>query len=175
MRALGFLLVLCAPLGADVLVLKNGAKVSGRVADKETHYEVVTDAGLRTFLKDEVERHLGEPSELLGDADGLLDQAKQDLAGLDAVPLSERNARMREAIAKATGARQAYAEARELFPEDRYARLDKKLMETMQLLRLLRDRVSSDMAAGGAAPRAAADPEAVPPVEPEPPPVAPLR
>ena len=43
MRILGFLLLLTSSLFADVLVLKGGAKVPGRVVDKPDHYEVTSE------------------------------------------------------------------------------------------------------------------------------------
>ncbi|HLY74607.1 MAG TPA: hypothetical protein VKU80_10865, partial [Planctomycetota bacterium] len=57
MRIAGFLFLslLSTTLFADVAVLKDGRKVSGKIVDKVTHYEVTTEMGLRTFLKDEVD------------------------------------------------------------------------------------------------------------------------
>ena len=59
---------------------------------------------------------------------------------------AEKNARLKEAIEKVRGVREVLASTRELFPEDKYADLDQKLMQTMQLLRLFRERVSVDVA-----------------------------
>src|SRR5436190_6621355 len=122
LRPLGLLLLLAGTLSADVIVLKNGTKVSGRVVDKGVHYEVTTDAGLRTFLRDEVEDILTSPKELLGDVDKTFEQAKQQYT--DALALqdpTERNAKLKEAIEKVRGVREVLAAARELFPEDKYA------------------------------------------------------
>jgi len=154
MRTTAFLFLLASLLSADVVVLKEGGeKVAGRVVTKESHYEVTTDQGLRTFLKDEVERVITDPKEFLGDADQLYDQAKQDFqkaAGLSSP--AEQNPVLKEAIGKLSRAREAYAGTRDLFPEDKYASLDQKLVQVMMLMRLLRERVSSEVArpaAGG--------------------------
>jgi hypothetical protein len=144
---LGLLLLIAGTLSADVVVLKNGTKVAGRVVDKGVHYEVTTDAGLRTFLRDEVEDVLASPKELLGDVDKTFEQAKQQYT--EALALqdpSERNAKLKDAIDKVRVVRETLASTRELFPEDKYADLDQKLMHAMQLMRLLRERVTVDLA-----------------------------
>jgi hypothetical protein len=70
-------LLLAGTLAADVLVTKDGARVSGKVVDKGTHYEVATPAGLRTYLKEDVEKIITDPKELLGDADAVYEEAKK--------------------------------------------------------------------------------------------------
>jgi hypothetical protein len=162
-------------LSADVLILKDGTKVAGTVLDKKTHYEVTTEAGLRTFLKDEVEKVSKDPKEFLGDSEKLFDEAKKEY--LEAVELTDLNAqstKMRAALEKLTKARAGYAETRELFPEDKHEFLDKTLVNIMQLMRLLRERVGSEIAKGGAPPPPAPLPLPPPPATgtaPVPPPV----
>lgn len=146
-RALGTLLLLAGTLSADVLVLKDGAKISGRIVDKGLHYEVTTPAGLRTYLRDEVEAILTSPKEMLGDTDKLLEEAKQQYTEALAIQdPNDRNAKLKEALEKMRTVRGTLASTRELFPEDKYADLDQKLMQAMQLMRLLRERVSVDLA-----------------------------
>jgi tetratricopeptide (TPR) repeat protein len=147
MRCVGFLLLLAGTLAADVVVLKDGKKFGGKVVEKPAHYEVTGDGGLRTFLKDEVEKVLTEPKALLGDSEKLLDEAKQDYQkALEIADPAQQNPKLKEAIAKLTKAREAYAGARELFPEDKFSDLDLKLVQVMQLMRLLRERVGSEIA-----------------------------
>jgi len=149
MRVFAVLCLLSTTLLADVAVLKDGSRVSGRVVEKAQSYEVTTDAGLRTFLKEEVEKVIKDPKELLGDVDKAMAAAKDDYTR--AVAMAEgpdRNALLRESISKIDAARAAVSSTRELFPEDKYADLDQKLMQIMQLKRLLRDRLHSDFAAG---------------------------
>ena len=66
MRTFAFLLVVCTILSADVVELKDGERISGRVKVKGDHYEVTTPEGRRTYLKEEVERVITDPTEILG-------------------------------------------------------------------------------------------------------------
>src|SRR4051812_2189479 len=144
MRTAVFLALLCTTLAADVLVLKDGNRVGGKVAEKPQHWEVTTDAGLRTYLKEEVDKVVKDPKELMGDVDKILGEAKADYGKAVEMPEgSDRNALLRETIAKVDLARNATSSARDFFPEDKYADLDQKLMQIMQLKRLLRDRLHS--------------------------------
>src|SRR5688572_23986244 len=146
-RAGALLLLLASTLSADVVLLKSGQKVSGRVVDKGLHVEVATDAGLRTFLRDEVEDIVTSPKELLGDAEKAFEEAKKQYT--EAIALSdqtERNAKLKEALEKVRAVREAFASTRELFPEDKYSDLDVKLTQVLQLTRLLRERVTVDIA-----------------------------
>jgi hypothetical protein len=146
-RAFGLSLLISGTLFADVLVLKDGTKVGGRIVDKGLHYEVTTDAGLRTWTRDEVDHVVTSPKELLGETDKLYDEAKKQYTeALALTDASERNSKLKEAIDKVRGVREALASTRELFPEDKYADLDQKLVQTMQLMRMLRERVSVDVA-----------------------------
>ena len=146
-RAFGLLLLIAGTLSADVVVLRDGSKVGGRVVDKGLHYEVTTDAGLRTFLRDEVDHVVASPKELLGESEKTFEEAKQQYTEALAVQdPNERNVKLKETIDKVRTVREVLASTRELFPEDKYADLDQKLMQTMQLMRLLRERVSVDLA-----------------------------
>src|SRR5262249_25501322 len=141
------LLLLASTLSADVVVLKSGQKVSGRVVDKGLHVEVTTDSGLRTFLRDEVEDIINHPKELLGDTEKNFEEVKKQYT--EAIALadpSERNTKLHEALDKLRTVRETLATTRELFPEDKYADLDVKLTQAMQLMRLLRERVTVDIA-----------------------------
>jgi hypothetical protein len=138
--------VLCGALSADVLLLKDGSRVSGRVSEKPTHFEVNTDAGLRTYLKEEVDRVLAGPGEILGDADQILAESKADYDRIAGLPAAEQSGPAKAAVEKLNRARTAISAAREAFPEERYADLDQKLLDCMRLLRLLRDRVGSSYA-----------------------------
>jgi hypothetical protein len=146
-RAGSILFLLASTLSADVVVLKSGQKVSGRVVDKGLHVEVTTDRGLRTFLRDEVEDIIEHPKELLGDSEKTFEEVKKQYTEAIAIAdQSERNIRIKDAIDKLRTVRETLATTRELFPEDKYADLDVKLTQTMQLMRLLRERVTSDIA-----------------------------
>jgi hypothetical protein len=145
--SLGVLLLLCGSVSADVLVLKDGSRVGGRLVEKGSHYEITTDAGLRTFLKDEVDKVVKDPKEILGDADRLLVESKAEYqAAVELSDLSLQSARMKETAGRLSRARETVAMVRELFPEDRWADLDTKLVQIMQLMRLVRERVGSEVA-----------------------------
>jgi hypothetical protein len=145
MRVLVLLCLLAQTVAADVVLLKDGSRVVGKVTEKADHLEVTTESGLRTFLKDEVTRVVNTPKEFLGDADKTLDEVKQAYqAAIAIADPAEQQARVKEAIQKLKTAREAYASTRELFPEDKYADLDQKLMQVMQLMRLCRDRLHSE-------------------------------
>jgi len=140
MRILGLLLLLAA---GDVLVLKGGGRVSGRVVEKTEHYEVTSDGVLRTYLKEEVEKVVSSPKEFLGDADKLFEEARGDYQkALGISDTAPKNAVLKDAIAKVARARESYSAALDLFPDD--ANLGKQIMLLMQLMRLLRERVSLD-------------------------------
>ncbi|HLY12475.1 MAG TPA: hypothetical protein VKW04_24440 [Planctomycetota bacterium] len=167
MRTALLLALLGTSLSADVAVLKDGGKVSGRIVEKPQHWEITTDAGLRTYLKEEVDRIVKDPKELLGDVDKIIADAKGEYGkAIDMPEGPERNARLKETIARVDVARTATSTTRELFPEDKYAELDQKLMQIMQLKRLLRDRLHSDFAA---------HPGSAPVARPAPGPSAPLE
>jgi hypothetical protein len=149
MRVFGVLFLLSSTLLADVAVLKDGSRVSGKVVEKPKHWEITTDGGLRTYLKEEVDKVVKDPRELLGDVDKVIAEAKDEYQKAVAMPEgSERNALLKDSIAKIDAARAATSSTRELFPEDKYSDLDQKLMQIMQLKRLLRDRLHSEFAGG---------------------------
>src|ERR1043166_2651489 len=142
MRTFLFVILFAGALSADVLVLKDGRKLGGKGVEKPSFYEVTGEGGLKTFLKDEVERVISSPKELLGDADAVLDDVKKDYQkALEIAPGEEQNAKLKAAIAKLSKAREAYSSTREFFQDDKYADLDQKLLQVMQLMRLLRERV----------------------------------
>ena len=146
MKTFLFVCLLSTALAADVLVLKDGTKVPGKVVDKQDHYDVTSEGVLRTYLKSEVERVLTSPKELLGDADAVYDAAKKDYEAALGLPEDAQQGRFKEAIAKVAKAREAYSGALELFPED--GALGAKLMLIMQLMRLCRERLHSEIASG---------------------------
>lgn len=172
MRTIVFSLLFCGALAADVLLLKDGRKVSGKIVEKPSFYEVTTEGGLKTFLKEEADKVIASPKEFLGDSETLLDEAKKDYkSALEIAAPAEQNTKLKEAIAKLTKAREGYAAARELFWEDKYSDLDLKLVQVMQLMRLLRERVGSEIAKRPepSAPKTAPSPVVTPkPVAPAP-------
>jgi hypothetical protein len=140
----GILAFLCAalPLGADVLVLSDGRKLSGSVKEKPDGYEIVVEGQTLAFGKDEA-KHYKSPKDFTGDAEKIYTEAVSIEDGKKA------EAKMREALPKVTKAREAYAEARDLFP-DGYSDLDASLVNVMKLMRLVREKLGSQIASGEA-------------------------
>jgi hypothetical protein len=146
------LLAALAPLlPADVLVLDNGRKLSGDVSEKKETVTIRVEGQELVFGKDEVKAWHKSPADLIGDRAADVAAAKaiyQEALRLQ--DLNQQGAKMKEALAKANRAREAYAEARALFPEDRHADLDQGLVQISQLMRLIRERIGSGT--GAAAP-----------------------
>ncbi|HLF92811.1 MAG TPA: hypothetical protein VJB14_05075 [Planctomycetota bacterium] len=154
LRATGLAILLSGTLAADVLVLKDGRKVGGKVVDKPDRYEITTDQGLRSFLKEEVEKVVTSPKELLGESDKLFEEAKQEYQdALSIADPAQQSAKLKDALSKVQTVREALAAARDLFPDDKGSEIDQKLVQVMQLMRLLRERVGSDLATRRSTPR----------------------
>jgi hypothetical protein len=168
LRAAGLAVLLSGTLAADVLVLKDGSKVGGKVVDKNERYEVTTDQGLRSYLKEEVEKVLTSPKELVGESDKHFEEAKQEYqAALQISDPSQQTVKLKETLAKVKGVRETLSMARDLFPDDKFADLDQRLVQVIQLMRLLRERTTTDLAQGretrgGGSPSAPAAPVSPP-------------
>lgn len=187
MRKISLVWVLWAamagPAFADGLVLKDGRKIVGRVVEKPDGFEITVEGQVLAFAKDDVRQWIKSPKDLLGDADRLFAEAKQIY--LEAVEMKDAraaDARFREALPKVVRAREAYAEARDFFP-DGHPELDTQLVNIMKLMRLVRERIGSEIASGAPAvkpkeappPRPAVKPAAeIPAPAPAPPPAGPV-
>jgi hypothetical protein len=164
---------LALPATADVLVLSDGRKLSGSVKEKPDGYEIVVEGQTLGFGKEDVARWVKSPKDLTADAEKSYEEAKKiytEAVGIEDDKKAE--ARMREALPKVTKAREGYAEARDLFPEG-HADLDAALVNVMKLMRLVREKLGSQIASGGAPP--AAPPVVTPKEEPPPPPPAEVK
>jgi hypothetical protein len=160
----------------DGIILKDGRKLSGKVVEKPDGYEVTVEGQTVGFPKGEVTQWFKHPKEVLGDADKQVEDAKKLYS--EAVVMSDEKAaeaKFREALPKVQKAREAYVEARELFPEG-YPELDSQLINVMKLMRLVRERFHSQIA-GSDAPvkvkEAPPKPVIKPPPTPEPTPLKP--
>ncbi|HVR87611.1 MAG TPA: hypothetical protein VMU54_25010, partial [Planctomycetota bacterium] len=117
---------------------------------KPDGYEVTVEGQTVGFTKTDIKLIVKSPREVLGDADRQVEEAKRLYS--DAVVMTDEKAaeaRFREALPKVQKAREAYVEARELFPEG-YPELDDQLVTIMKLMRLVRERCHSQIADGGA-------------------------
>lgn len=166
--------VLFSPAFGDGLILKDGRKVIGRVVEKPDGYEVTVEGQVMGFPKEQVDRWIKSPKDILGEADKWVNDAKTIYA--EAVEMKDDRAaetKFKEALPKVTAARERYAEARDFFP-DGYPELDKQLVNIMKLMRLVRERIGSQIASGPAVVRPKEEPPPAPkvaskPVAPEPP------
>jgi hypothetical protein len=134
----------------DGIILADGRKLSGRVVEKPDGYEVTVEGQTVGFAKAEVKQWFKSPKEVLGDADKQVEEAKKLYS--EAVVMSDEKAaeaKFREALPKVQKAREAYVEARELFP-DGYPDLDAQLVNVMKLMRLVRERFHSQIAGSDA-------------------------
>src|SRR5262245_43200319 len=134
----------------DGIVLNDGRKLAGRVVEKPDGYEVTVEGQTVGFSKTEVKLWAKSPKDVLGDADRQVEDAKKLYS--EAVVMSDEKAaeaKFREALPKVQKAREAYVEARELFP-DGYPELDSQLINVMKLMRLVRERFHSQIAGGEA-------------------------
>jgi hypothetical protein len=172
---LALLCALATAAAGDVVVLSDGRKLSGRVTEKKEHYEVVVEGQTLTFAKDDIKQWIKSPREIVGDADRLIAEAK-DLYSQGVEEKDDRaaEAKFKQALPKVTKAREAYAEARDLFPEG-YPDLDAGLVNVMKLMRLVRERIGSTLAGPAAPPAVVKVKEEAPPAakeepKPEPPP-----
>ncbi len=143
LAALTLLAALAAPAAADVLILKDGRKLSGRVLTTDSGYEITIEGQKLSFSHDDVSRHVTSPKELLGNSDQLIEEAKQLF--LEAAELKDMTAKGRKlasALDRVRMARTSYADTRDLFP-DGYPELDKQLMLIMRLMRMIRDQLGA--------------------------------
>ncbi len=133
------------PASGDALLLNDGRAVPGQVSEKDGVFTLRADGQELTFAKDEVTKWCKSPADLIGADAGAYEEAKAAYqAAVAAADGAERSAKMREALAPVTRARNAYARARDLFPEDKYADLDKTLGLISQLMRLIREQVGAE-------------------------------
>src|SRR5689334_22092644 len=134
----------------DGIILKDGRKLSGKVVEKPDGYEVTVEGQTVGFPKAEVTQWFKHPKEVLGDAEKMVEDAKKLYS--EAVVMRDEKAaeaKFREALPKVQKAREAYVEARELFP-DGYPALDEQLINVMKLMRLVRERFHSQIAGSDA-------------------------
>jgi hypothetical protein len=132
----------------DGIILADGRKLSGRVVEKPDGYEVTVEGQTIGVTKADVKNWYKSPKEVVGDADKQVEDAKKLYS--EAVVMTDEKAaeaKFREALPKVQKAREAYVEARELFPEG-YPELDAALVNVMKLMRLVRERFHSQIASG---------------------------
>ncbi|MBI2933764.1 MAG: hypothetical protein HYY16_19140 [Planctomycetes bacterium] len=173
MRTALLLFLAALPLYADVLVLHDGRKLSGEVTQKKDIYEIRIQGETLAYAKEEVKAWIKNPKELTTEADTMVDDAKK--LYFEAVELADAkaaDAKIRQALPLVQKARDIYAETRDLFP-DGHPELDEALVNIMKLMRLVRERLGSQMTSPPASPvKVKPQPPPEPKTEPEPEPKA---
>lgn len=183
--AIAGVLALCGPAAADALYLKDGRKLSGRVKqEKGGDYEITVEGQKLAFAKDDVDKWIKSPAEILAAGKAQQAYAAADRVYKEALKLSdakEVDDKLREGFKDALKARDAYVEAAELFPEW----TDSRLLEVLRLVKKYRAHMGSQLAytppvKAKEAPKPEPEPEPKPvpkpaTPEPEPEPVSPLQ
>jgi tetratricopeptide (TPR) repeat protein len=146
LRAAGFVfaasLALSARLPADALLLVDGTSFEGEVKESDSEYEIVTEHGSLWIDKGKVRKRIGTVDQILAQVEEthakartLFDQAKQ----IDDRAL--QNKKLRDALKTLEGARDALAEAQEVYTSSRsYVRISPVFKTIIQELRVYRDQ-----------------------------------
>jgi hypothetical protein len=158
---LGLAIGLSATLApAAVLILNDGKRIEGDIANKGGAYDVKTRFGTLTVQKSDVRQIVQDAAQAAADAEscrkvarGMYDEAlKCDTA-------TDRNRKLTaglELLQKALG---IYNDAREIFTGPEYASLDKAAVDVVQEMRLYRDKMTTEQVVAPAAPPATPAPE----------------
>lgn len=170
---LAFLSAWGSPLAADVVFLKGGQRIEGKVEAKGDAYEVRTDVGTFSVSRSEVVKIVKSAEELGKEADALHRQARALYEAALAIQNDPKatNAKLREALEILQKAANLLNEALETYADPKHVALSEKLVVILQERRLYRDKMSSERGEG---PPSAPEPTAKPePQAPEPSPPSP--
>jgi tetratricopeptide (TPR) repeat protein len=141
MRVGLLVLLLCLGLTAEVLILKDGTRYSGKLVDKGDAWEVSTKHGSLIIKKSEVEQILTDPREASEGVDALRAEAQRLYEeGCKTDEATERNAKMDAAIKLLEKAKGIYTELRLDFATNQYAWLDDEILAIGQGIKLARDK-----------------------------------
>jgi tetratricopeptide (TPR) repeat protein len=141
---LAFAAALATParLPADALLLTDGTSFEGEIKESAAEYEIVTEHGSLWIEKSKVRKRLGTVDQILAQVEEThakartqFEQAKQ----IDDKAL--QNKRLHEALKTLEGARDALAEAQEVYTSSRsYVRISPVFKTIIQELRVYRDQ-----------------------------------
>ncbi len=151
------------PAVADVVLLKDGKRLEGEVADKGDAYEVKTPYGTLSVEKEKVKRIVKGPEAFTAKAETYRRIARgmyDDALRVKGDP-KERNRKLTAGLELLERALTVYNEAREIFPGPEGEPLDKGASEVIMAMRMYRDKMASE--------EASSVPKPAPPVpQPEP-------
>lgn len=134
------------PLAADVLILKNGDKIEGDVAEKGDTYDVKTKYGVQTVPKSDVKKIIKSARQMTDEADTLLKKARGifDDAVQNETNPEERNRKLNVAIGQLDSALKIYNEAREIFPGPECSYIEEGIKAAIQESRKCRYKLTRE-------------------------------
>lgn len=135
-----------APVAADVIILKNGDKIEGDVAENGDRYDVKTKYGLQAVPKADVKKIVKSARQMTDEADGLLKKGRgiYDDAVQNESNLEERNRKLNSAIEVLDRAMKIYNEAREIFPGPEGAYIEDATKSVIQESRKCRYKLTRE-------------------------------
>jgi hypothetical protein len=141
------------PAPADIVVLNDGKKVEGEVAEKDGTYDVKTRYGSLAIQKSDVRRVVRNVAQLADEADALRQSARglYDEA-LKAGDAAERNRKLDAAVELLKKALRVYDEAGEIFAAPENDALDRATVAAVQEMKLVRDAMRSEVVTPAPAP-----------------------
>ncbi len=156
----------CIPLPAAIVILNDGKRIEGEVADKGASWEVRTRYGTLTVRKGDVWKVVDGIAQFTNEAEALRREAR-DLyeASAQAADDAERNRALTDALDRLGKAQRIYEEARTIFPGAEHEDLDRSVVEILKAMRLCREALGSERAG----PARAESPVGLPAVELPPP------
>jgi hypothetical protein len=131
----------------DVLLLHDGKRIEGDVADKGNAYELKTRFGILTVNKSDVQKIVKDPAQLTAEAETLRTLARgmyDDALKIEGAP-RERNRKLTAGVELLGKALAIYNEAREIFTGPAYGFLDKPAAAIIQEMRLYRDKMVTEV------------------------------
>jgi hypothetical protein len=178
--ALAMAVLFTAHATADVILLKDGKRLEGEVADKGDHYAVKTPYGTLTVEKDKVKRIVKSPAQFTAKAETFRRIARgmyDDALKVTNDP-KERNRKLTAGLELLERALAVYNEAREIFSGPEGEPLDKAASEVIMEMRMYRDKMASEAAPPAPkpappTPKPVPVPPPTPPAEPQPVPAVP--
>ena len=143
-----YLTLLASPAWGDVIFLKGGQRIEGKVEAKGGFYEITSAQGTITVAKREVKRIVRSLEALEAETQVLHKKARTLYREGIAIEgnVKARNAKLRKAIELLKEVGDMYHEAVEVYTGDQYADLPRTLVKIFQEIRIYRDQMLSELA-----------------------------
>lgn len=146
--SLGAALLLVSPACADLVILKSGQRIEGDVTEKGIgSYEVKTSSGTLLIAKVDVARIVKSVDAIMAEAEAIHAQARALYE--EAVKIEDNNpasnAKLRQGVDLLKKMVKMYQEAREIYTDEKYAKLDDASVKAIQEMRLYRDKMHAEV------------------------------